>query len=352
MLFKEKCDAYEYLKHSGKPIAVYGMGNGADKIFHIFQEKGIDVAAVFASDDFVRGQSFRGFQVKSYLQVCDELKDFIIVPAFATRLPEVMQRMDKFDKEHEVRFLELPVIGEEAIDLNYIEQNSKAIDKVFHMLYDAKSKEVFSSLLEFRISGKLEYLRTIMTDRSEIFSLMGIGRNEIYADLGAYDGDTIQELVDITGGYAHVIAVEPDRKNFRKLEQYASDKKDITLVNKAVYSHKTLLHFNDKAGRNSSLDVQGRCEIIADSPDNIFMQSGFKNVTYAKFDVEGAEKEALLGMTRTMRSFQPKLCVSAYHRRQDLWELPLLIRQINPNYKIAIRKHLYYPGWETAIYCW
>lgn len=225
MLFKEKCDAYEYLKHSGKPIAVYGMGNGADKIFHIFQEKGIDVAAVFASDDFVRGQSFRGFKVKTYLQVCNELKDFIIVPAFATRLPEVMQRMDKFDREHEVRFLELPVIGEEAIDLNYIEQNGKAIDEVFHMLYDAKSKEVFSSLLEFRISGKLEYLRKIMSDRSEIFSLMGIGRNEIYADLGAYDGDTIQEFVDITGGYAHVIAVEPDRKNFRKLEQYASDKK-------------------------------------------------------------------------------------------------------------------------------
>jgi hypothetical protein len=39
-----------------------------------------------------------------------------------------------------------------------------------------------------------------------------------------------------------------------------------------------------------------------------------------------------------------------YHRNEDIFELPLLVKKLNPNYKIYIRHRLYIPAWETNLY--
>ena len=57
---------WNYLKNSNRPIVIYGMGNGADKIIDTLSLYGLSPVGVFASDDFVRGQVFRGFTVKKY----------------------------------------------------------------------------------------------------------------------------------------------------------------------------------------------------------------------------------------------------------------------------------------------
>ena len=347
---RENEDVYSFLKRSGRPIAIYGMGNGADKLFSIFDDKGISVKAVFASDDFVRGQVFHGYRVKTYGEVCAELGDFIVVPAFATRIPKVMKNIDRIDDERVLRFPELPVIGCEPMDLGFIEKNAEDIERAYDLLEDDFSKEVYSALINFRISGKLHYLRDIMTDRREIMDVLGVKPGEVYADLGAYDGDTLEEFSELTGGFSHAVAVEPDRRNFRKLQSYAQDRDDITLVNKAVFSEHAFLEFNDKAGRNSAIEQGGRATVEADSPDKIFADAGV-HVSYVKMDVEGAERAALLGMRRTIDEYAPKLCVCAYHRACDLWTLPIFIKELRGDYKVYLRKHLYYPGWETAVYC-
>jgi len=58
-------DLWNYLAKSEKPIAIYGTGNGADKIINVLEERGIRPAAIFASDEFVRSRDFRGYRVLS-----------------------------------------------------------------------------------------------------------------------------------------------------------------------------------------------------------------------------------------------------------------------------------------------
>ena len=76
-----------------------------------------------------------------------------------------------------------------------------------------------------------------------------------------------------------------------------------------------------------------------------------KKLTYIKADVEGAEKKALEGMSRILKEQKPKLCISAYHRSADIFELILQIHSINPEYKISLRHHPYIPAWDTNLYC-
>ena len=63
-----KVDLWHYLKTADKPILMYGMGNGADKILKVCESYGIEIADFFASDGFVRGHSFHGKVVLSYSQ--------------------------------------------------------------------------------------------------------------------------------------------------------------------------------------------------------------------------------------------------------------------------------------------
>ena len=67
-------------------------------------------------------------------------------------------------------------------------------------------------------------------------------------------------------------------------------------------------------------------------------------------DVEGFEREALWGASKTIARHAPKLVVAMYHRNEDIFELPLLVKKLNPKYQIYIRHRLYIPAWETNLY--
>ena len=73
-------------------------------------------------------------------------------------------------------------------------------------------------------------------------------------------------------------------------------------------------------------------------------------LTLLKMDVEGAEREALWGASRSIARYAPKLMISLYHRNEDIFELPLLVKRINPRYRLFIRHLPYIPAWETNLY--
>ena len=77
---------------------------------------------------------------------------------------------------------------------------------------------------------------------------------------------------------------------------------------------------------------------------------GGQTATLIKMDVEGFEREAIWGAAQTIAHYTPKLMVSLYHRNEDIFELPLLIKRLNPNYKLYVRHQLYIPAWETNLY--
>ena len=77
---------------------------------------------------------------------------------------------------------------------------------------------MFLDTVRFKLSGRLCYLCASETDKDEVFrTVLRLGPEERFADLGAYNGDTIRELLHYTGGrFTSVTALEPDRRSFRK----------------------------------------------------------------------------------------------------------------------------------------
>ncbi|MEE0872031.1 MAG: FkbM family methyltransferase, partial [Ruminococcus sp.] len=187
------------------------------------------------------------------------------------------------------------------------------------------------------------------TDKSEAFeNILRLGGNELYVDLGAYNGDTIDEFLHYSGGsYRKIVALEPNAKNFQKLRAHCADAERIELWQLGSYSRNTTLNFNNKAGRNSAVSDDGVPTRVA-TVDTILCGAA---ASYIKADVEGADRETLLGAKNTLKKFKPKLNFSAYHRFEDIFTLPLLIRELNPDYRIYLRHHPYIPAWDTNLYC-
>lgn len=344
--FEPLIESWERIKGSDKSICIYGTGNACERILERFAELGIKVSGIFASDGFVRNRDFAGFHVKSLSQLEEELGDFLVCCAFGSSLPDVMGNMNAISKRHEFVFPDLPIAGEEFFSKKGLLDRFDDLLRVYDRLADDRSREVMQSVLSFRLTGDIDYLTAVFSDPDDEFRrLIQPTPTDSYADLGAYNGDTAERFIQLAGGYEHIYAFEPDLKSFRKCEKRLEAYRDITLINAAAWSSDGSVPFMQSAGRQSK--IGGKQLIAARTLDSVV---GDKPCTVIKYDVEGAESEAIDGSVKTIRRNRPRLAVSAYHRPYDLIDLPLKLWELVPEYRVYLRQPPYYPAWDTMIY--
>ncbi len=352
-------DLWEYLQQCDKKIVLYGMGDGAEKIKAVLDEKRIDVTDIMASDEFVRGHNFLGCRVKKLSEIEAEYDDFIILVCFGTQLPGVMEHIYKIGERHELYAPNVPVVGEGLFDLEFANAHKSELQKVYEMLADTQSKRVFENVIRYKLSGGLKLLREVETPSEEKFSLLNIGIEETYVDLGAYNGDTLIEFLNETSlQFKKMYAMEPDVKNYRKLKRrlYMIGSAIFEAYNVGAWDEDTTAMFDMRSGRGSkALPEEGKPLNSARFRSVKMMKTDTMlrgdSASYIKIDVEGSEENALRGARETIARCRPKLNIALYHRNEDMFKLPLTVNEMNKKYKLYMRHHPYIPDWDTNLYC-
>lgn len=345
----EKTDCWDFLKSTELPVFIYGMGDGALKIMGVFERYGIPLAGFFASDEFVRGHTFQGHLVHTLSQIEALIDDFVIVLAFAAGYQNLYDRINEIAKRHILLAPDVPVAGEGLFTYAYCLENAEKIRSVYDMLADEKSRRTYADVLNFKISGKIEYLNSCTSPKEEIYGeIIPLCEDEIFADLGAYNGDTAAEFMSAcNNNFRHIYAFEPNPKNFRKLTKNLPEDERITLFNAAAGRENGTVKISANEGRMSRAGGEGKTVEI---PVLAVDEAVSEDVTVLKLDVEGGEREAILGARRHIERGAKILC-SLYHRNEDMFDLPLLIKSIDPELKLYVRHQLYIPAWETNLYC-
>ncbi len=340
--------SWEFLKDTPLPIAIYGTGNGADRVFEEFHKLGITVSAVVASDGFVRKRTFHGFEVKSISRLESEVGDFVVALAFASPLPDVIGNIKDLAKRHRVIMPSVPVYGDNIFNKDFLKKHLENVEKAYNSLADEQSKKVFENIVRFQITGDLNCCFDCESEKDEAFRILDLSNNESFLDLGAYRGDTIQEFLHYTKTYEKIVAVEPDTRTFKKLQINCENLDNCVVLNRAIWSENCTLTFGDNKGRGGSARDIG-VEISAVCVD--YLAEKYGKFTYLNIDVEGAEKEMLEGAKNTLKQNKPKLCMAVYHRSEDVFNLINLVKEINPDYEIHLRHHPHISFWDTNIYC-
>ncbi len=344
---KETQSCWEFLRKTELPIFIYGMGDGALKILSVFERYNIPVAGFFASDEFVRGHSFEGHLVHKLSQIEQLVEDFVIVLAFAAGYESLYKRVNEIADKHLLLAPDVPVAGGGLFDYDYFCANRDKFEAVYDKLADERSRMTYENVINFKISGKIEYLNACTSDKSEVYgSLVKLSDKERYVDLGAYNGDTALEFAEAANGsYEHIYAFEPNPKNFRKLCKNTEQLHDFTPFNAAAWNEDTVLKFTKNEGRMSQNSAKGEIETTALSVDNAIEEQ----VTLIKLDVEGSEREAIEGARRHIAG-GANVISALYHRNEDLFAIPLQLLEIDPNLQLYVRHQLYIPAWETNLY--
>ncbi len=340
-------DLWQYLKKTNKPIVLYGMGNGAEKILDILKSNGITVCGIFASDGFVKPKIFRGFTLESYSSIKKRLQNMIVLVAFGSARCEVLENIKKISLEQELYVPEVAVYGGGIFDLEYARQNRQRFEKIYSLLADDLSRKTFSDLVFYKITGDPKYLYSCEVSPDEAYtSFLHLSNSESFVDLGAYNGDTVLDFVKRTGGnYKHIYACEPDNKSFKKLNANTEHIPNITRINACISDRVGVTDFSMKGGRNSSIGKGTPTECT--TVDAILKGD---TVTLIKYDVEGEEIAAIKGSKDTMLKHKPKLQIAAYHRTEDIFAIPETVLQIRDDYKIYLRHNPYLPAWDTNYF--
>ena len=155
----------------------------------------------------------------------------------------------------------------------------------------------------------------------------------------------MDEFLHYTDGYQSIIAVEPNPKNYKKLCEHIADIGNATALHAGIAGRAGTMTISKKAGRMPVLGDTNGVEIPVTTVDTIDCSP-----TYIKIDIEGMEPQMLSGAEHTLRTLKPKLNLAAYHRTEDFFLLILQLHEINPDYRIYLRKHPYIPCWDLNIY--
>ena len=146
--------------------------------------------------------------------------------------------------------------------------------------------------------------------------------------------------------YKKIYAWEPDGANREKLIKNCKGHKNIEVLPYGMWSEKAELYFADGKGAASCVSEEGTLSLPVESIDDLCAD---EKVTFIKMDIEGSEIEALRGAERVIKRDKPRLAICIYHKPEHLYEIPFLVREMVPDYKLYIRHHS--PGLvETVLY--
>ncbi len=245
-------------------------------------------------------------------------------------------------------------------DTFYIMEHFKELTNINNTLFeDEFSKRTLESVLLSTVSGDLSYCQSTMVD-DQYFSLPIFRNtcNDTFVDIGAYVGDTIEQFLwTNTGIFTKIFAVEPVPRNInamkkriaRLTEEWALDSESINILNYAIGSEGKVLRFPEQQGPRSSATNQGDGVIVSSCTLDTILAG--EKITFLKADIEGMEMEMLHGARTLILENKPKIAICVYHNVFDLIEITRFIRELVPEYKMALRHHSPTLA-ETVLYCW
>lgn len=118
------------------------------------------------------------------------------------------------------------------------------------------------------------------------------------------------------------------------------------LINKATWNCVGEMSFARKGFVDSCLTESGEDLVKVTTLDEELRN---QDITFIKMDIEGAEYETLQGAERLIKSNLPKLAISIYHKREDIFTIPSLIYRYSNRYEFYLRHYSFF-DWDTVLY--
>jgi len=355
-------------------VAIYGAGAYGKAFLNALTKAEIEVYCFI--DQFTNKNELEGIPILRMSDIENKsIKVYVSVSLEdASQIPKSLRNngfnniIDFVDSLHKIKYSLHELMKTNILWMR--ENNSQFMDSEkiaqFKMLLsDEKSKKLLYDIIAFRKTLDMKYY-PFPEDSIQYFpddvELFNTTKELKIVDCGAFIGDTVKSAVV----YAKkkdknldcMVSYEPDLKNLKALQNEINAQKflapstNFIVFPAGVWKTNEVLKFSSEGSSASAIcdqETQNNNVIEVPAVNLDTTLCGF-SPNYIKMDIEGVEAEALLGAAEIIKKNAPVLAICLYHKPTDLWEIPLLINNINPNYNMFLRiyGHL---GLEVVLYC-
>jgi FkbM family methyltransferase len=228
---------------------------------------------------------------------------------------------------------------------------ASSLARTWEALGDDASRRVFSAIVG-RVLGRGDDIDVMVNvaEGDQYFppGLVRITPEEHLVDVGAYNGDTVRDFVRRSrGAFRRISAFELDAENFRQLEANVAtmpERDRIDIHNLGAWDAEMEVTYSVGKSQSTVGAGEGRGRVAR--LDDVLRGAP---VTMIKMDIEGAEPHGLRGARELIQTRRPKLAICIYHDFRHLWEIPLYILSLRPDYTIHLRHHTNLE-YETVCY--
>jgi len=310
-------------------------------------QKHLEVTGII--DDFTRIQKSRK---KTVLQIEEVPKDSIILTVATGSPLEVNIKLDELGYTHFnylsfIRYSKLHLVHPPFI-MDFKDdflKNKHKYQEIYNILSDEKSKEVFTKVINFKISFDLKFMKGFTNNFDEQYfdkELIPNIKDIIFIDGGAYVGDTIPNIIQNFPDYKKIYCIEPNDLHIKIAKRDFEDQRDIEFINCGLGKEKIEINQAQESQDICTHDYQA---ININTIDNLIKGK----IDFIKLDIEGAEQDAVIGAKQTILDNHPILAICIYHKAEDWYKVPELVLDIRNDYKVYIR-HYMEGIYETVMY--
>ncbi|MEK7633217.1 MAG: FkbM family methyltransferase [Patescibacteria group bacterium] len=330
-----------------KPVVLFGAAKLSPYFIKYFESKRTKILSLTDNDKSKIGKKLLGLTIISKKNLLKKFGKNIQIVVASVHYDEIIKELKKMGFNNVFNPMFFFTLDHKDFNLltwrnniDLIFKNKKKIKSAFALFKDEKSKKIYIEILRFRLAFDQSIFSKIKDDKTEYFDekIIKLSPKEIFLDGGAYDGDTVKMFIEKSKNiFNKIYAFEPDDSNYIQLSKYINKLSDKRIISYKIGlgEKKEKLYFTNEGNLQSKITSKSKT-LIKILPIDFLKDIIF---TYIKLDIEGFEKQALLGAKKMISKFKPKLAVCLYHNIEDLWDVPCLINTINKNYKFYIRHY-------------
>ncbi len=386
-----------------RPVVLFGAGALGMEMLYALKQHGVTPVCFCDNDSTKHGKVINNIPVISFSELKQRHRNSLIVLGLTNNMEYVTNQLKShgfdlkkvFRKETDIDtdlLAMYSMVGSQSLFVDYKNASipNSILDKLLKMemkikqahdaYYDTKSKElyimklaVFASNMHFYLFKEFMLLFSEPIHKFGMLNYEGtpedyfyfnndvltLSPNEIYVDVGAFDGDTIETFVQACSNkgvnYRHIYGFEPDPVCFKRLEKNIVNYANVSIHQIGLWSESKTLKFvpsveaiHDQAAKIID-DGAGSVEIKVSSLDD-FLDG--QEVTFIKMDPSGdIINEVIVGATYTISEYKPKLALGIYHSLEEFVDIPITLKNLCPDYKLFLRHNTYHLC-DTDLYAY
>lgn len=324
-------ELYECAKN--KKLFLYGFGNRGKEFWKLFGDK-IPIAGIIDKD--------KSKQQLSHSAAIMELEDLMDIDKEKVAIIVSNDNFEDIVRELRIKgftnlFLYKYLAKRDWIAWNPDIGNFKEIEYAGSILNDKKSIDIYWNIIQKReqiiYDRNIKYLDIYEGNtyfRDDVYHIFD---EEIYVDIGSGRGLTIEKFKKyVDGKYKKIISFEENKDCFVHLKANTTDNN--------VYVYNIKLSNEDE----ENVEIKYKEETVKTIKLDSFIKD--EKVTFIKVNVQNT-MDVLSGAKKTIMRFTPKLAISVSNNYDDLWNVPIFLKKLVPDYKFYLRHHS--PGKDLSV---